>query len=192
MKHVILGWGSLLWDEGASPLPLRTEWNPAGPSLPLEFSRVSTTRHGALTLVVDPENGVNCSTSFALSSRELLDDAICDLRCREGTISRRIGFVDLVSGAQRSNVHPSLADVLRSWAEERGFSSVVWTDLPSNFDEDGRGPFSVEAAESYLRSLDAQGQRCAKEYISRAPACVRTPLRDHVERAEWWATYGAT
>lgn len=192
MTHVILGWGSLLWDQGASPLPLRTEWHSEGPSLPLEFSRVSTTRQGALTLVVDPKNGADCSTSFAVSSRELLEDAIRDLRCREGTISKRIGFVDLVSGTQRSNVHPALADLVRSWAEERGFSSAVWTDLPSNFDEDHRGPFSVEAAEQHLRSLGADGQRCAKEYIYRAPACVRTPLRDHVEGAEWWATYDAT
>ncbi len=192
MKHVLLGWGSLLWDDGAFSLPLRSHWDSAGPSMPLEFSRVSTTRCGALTLVVDPENGVDCGTSFAVSGRKLLDDAICDLRCREGTILQRIGFVDLVSGAQRSNVHPDLADLLLRWAQERGFSSVIWTDLPSNFNEDGRGPFTVEAAERYLRSLGPDGLRSAKEYISRAPECVRTPLRERVERAEWWATYGTT
>jgi hypothetical protein len=67
---------------------------------------------------------------------------------------------------------------------------VVWTDLPSNFNENGRGPFSVETAERYLRGLDADGARSAREYITLAPQCIRTPLRERVEGAEWWATYG--
>ena len=192
MKHVILGWGSLLWDDGTFPVPRKSDWDPAGPSLPLEFSRVSKTHDGALTLVIDPKNGQECVSSFAESSRNLLNDAICDLRCREGTILQRIGFVDLVSGAQRSNVHPGLADVLRGWAQERGLASVVWTDLPSNFNECGRGLFSVEAAVKYLRGLDAVGARRAREYITRARENILTPLRQHVEKAEWWATYGAT
>lgn len=185
MKHVILGWGSLLWDEGQFPLRLKSEWDSDGPSLPLEFSRVSQTRNGALTLVVDPGNGENCQSSFAISARKHLDDVICDLRCREGTDLRRIGFVDTVSDAQRSNVHSDLVGVLRNWAQERGFSSVVWTDLPSNFNEGGRDQFSVEAAARYLRDLDAEGARKAREYIERAPKSVSTPLRRHLEKSGW-------
>ena len=127
-----------------------------------------------------------------MSSRKLLEDAICDLCCREGTVLRRIGFVDLVSGAQRSNVHPGLADLLRSWAHERGFASIVWTDLPSNFHENGRGPFSVEVAAKYLQRLGPKGAAKAREYIDHAPESVRTPLRDHLENTDWWLTYGAT
>ena len=192
MKHVILGWGSLLWDEGRFPLRLKSEWDSDGPSLPLEFSRVSQSRNGTLTLVVDPVIGENCQSSFAISAQKHLDDVICDLRCREGTVLRRIGFVDTVSGAQRSNVHSDLAGVLRNWAQERGVSSVVWTDLPSNFNEGGRGQFSVEAAARYLRGLDAEGARKAREYIERAPESISTPLRRHVEKSEWWFTYGVT
>ena len=192
MKHMILGWGSLLWDETSFPLALSSNWDSEGPSLPLEFSRVSKTRNGALTLVIDPANGQECRSSFAESARRHLDDAICDLRCREGTVVRRIGFVDLISGAQRSNAYPALADTLRSWGEERGFASVVWTDLPSNFNEGDRGRFTVEAAAKYLRDLGPEGASCARKYISRAPLSVHTPLREHVENAEWWPTYGAT
>ena len=192
MKHVILGWGSLLWDEGRFPLHLKSKWDSNGPLLPLEFSRVSQSRDGALTLVVDPDNGENCRSNFAFSARKLLDDVICDLRCRESTILRRIGFVDLVSDAQRSNVHPGLADVLRHWAQERGFTSVVWTDLPSNFNEGDRGQFSVEAAADYLRRLSADGTRKAREYIKRAPKSINTPLRRHVEKSEWWSADAAT
>jgi len=192
MRHVILGWGSLLWGKGSFPLPLSSQWDSAELLLPLEFSRVSQSRQGALTLVIDPENGEHCPTSFANSSRNLLADAICDLRCREGTISRRIGFVDLVSGAERSNVYPGLGDMLRCWAEERGFASVVWTDLPSNFNEDDRGPFTVESATEYLRGLNPDGARRAREYITCTPANVVTPLRRHLENSDWWASYGAT
>lgn len=192
MQHVILGWGSLLWDEGDYPLVLRSEWTAGGPTLPLEFSRVSDSRKGALTLVLDPETGAECAVSFAVSSRRHMEDVICDLRCREGTVSRRIGFIDLVSGAQRANVHPASADLIRHWAEKRNLSSVVWTDLPSNFDENGRGRFNVKAATTYLLSLDAEGARKAKEYIDRAPPAIQTPLREHLQKTDWWATYGTT
>lgn len=189
MKHVILGWGSLLWDKGGFALPLNSDWDEGGPSLPLEFSRVSKTRDGALTLVIDPMNGQECCSSFAESSRSLLDDVICDLRCREGTVIRRIGFVDLVSGAQRSNVYPELGNILRDWGSKQGVASVVWTDLPSNFNEGGRSQFSIEAAVNYLHGLDSDGARSAGEYIRRAPSSIVTPLRQHLEAADWWETY---
>jgi len=193
MKHAILGWGSLLWDEGEYPLALGSEWTAAGLTLPLEFSRVSNSRKGALTLVLDPENGADCAVSFAVSSRRDLEDVICDLRSREGTVSRRIGFIDRVSGGQRANVHPASADRIHLWAEEHNLSSVVWTDLPSNFNDNGRGRFNLKAAEQYLQSqLDDEGARKAKEYIDRAPKEVQTPLRKYLESAEWWAMYGAT
>lgn len=192
MKHVILGWGSLLWDKTGDILPLRSGWSPEGPSLPLEFSRVSRTRNGALTLVVDPENGQMCRSRFAESKRIHIDDAISDLRCREGTVTRCIGFVDLVSGEQRSNTCPSLADQLRSWGDERGFASVIWTDLPSNFNEGGRGEFSIMAAADYLRSLGPEGARRAREYIGCAPSSADTPLRRYLINAEWWRTFGDT
>ena len=103
---------------------------------------------------------------------------------------RRIGFVDLATGAQRANVHPDVADHLRRWAESYGFASVVWTDLPSNFDADQRGPFTVDAVVAYLRALPALGAQRAKEYISRARQDVVTPLRTAVTDAAWWGDYG--
>ena len=192
-KHAILGWGSLLWDEAGFRLELRAGWQGGAPQIPIEFSRVSGSRHGALTLVIDPNHGALCPTSYAVSSRSHLDDVIADLRCREGTVVRRIGFVDLVTGAQRSNVLPHLADQLRVWGGVHGFASVVWTDLPSNFDEDGRGPYSVPAAVAYLRDdLSPLGQRKAKEYIARAPPAVVTQLRTKLRDTTWWRGYGAT
>ena len=82
MKIVILGWGSLVWDP--RQLPLKTAWKLHGPKLPIEFSRVS--RDARLTLVIDPDNGTEVPTRFALSTRTEMPDAIADLRDREGTI----------------------------------------------------------------------------------------------------------
>ena len=79
MMHAILGWGSLLWDSSTYPLKLSSEWLADGPVLPIEFSRVSQSRGGALTLVIDPEHGAECRTSYAISSRRRLDDVVCDL-----------------------------------------------------------------------------------------------------------------
>ncbi|MDU1189996.1 MAG: hypothetical protein E6990_18890 [Enterobacter sp.] len=39
MKIACLGWGSLIWKSGA--LPVAGEWQTDGPSLPVEFCRVS-------------------------------------------------------------------------------------------------------------------------------------------------------
>lgn len=54
----ILSWGSLIWKPEA--LPYQGAWNPGGPVLPLEFTRVKTAR--PLTLVLDQVNGVDCPT----------------------------------------------------------------------------------------------------------------------------------
>ena len=83
MKVAIFASGSLLWEKGH--LALANDWAPGGPGPPLEFSRVSSTRDGALTLVIDPKNGVEIPTYFAVSSHQNLDEAIHNLREREDT-----------------------------------------------------------------------------------------------------------
>ena len=57
MKIAILGWGSLLWDRQAEFDKHHDDWQFDGPSLQLEFSRVSESRKDALTLVVDTNHG---------------------------------------------------------------------------------------------------------------------------------------
>ena len=93
MTIAIIAWGSLVWNPGA--LPYKGDWQPGGPEVSLEFSRVS--RDCRLTLVIDGENGAPVSTRFAWSKRRKLQDAIADLRDREGTIWDRIGFVGRLS-----------------------------------------------------------------------------------------------
>lgn len=184
MKIAILGWGSLISDSG--DLPLKTEWQMEGPKLPVEFSRVSCSRDGALTLVIDPENGEEISTLFSISKRLKLEDAICDLRARECTVVKHIGYVNLVDGTQRCNVYSTAADIIRKWADEHSFDAVVWTDLPSNFQEETQfSKFSVDNAVYYLHSLTGVAAKKAREYIQKAPAQVTTPLRRNLEHDPW-------
>jgi hypothetical protein len=54
-KHrriAILGWGSLLWDKRPNFDEQHDDWQFDGPALPPEFSRVSSSRSGVLTLVI--------------------------------------------------------------------------------------------------------------------------------------------
>lgn len=90
-KIAILGWGSLLWDIRPEFDEYHELWQFDGPDLPLEFSRVSSSRKGALTLVIDEANGATCRSAYALSTHREPDEAIADLRCREGTLMRHRG-----------------------------------------------------------------------------------------------------
>lgn len=181
MRIAILGWGSLIWDPG--DLPREGSWEQGGPRLPIEFSRISS--DGRLTVVIDPTHGEPVPTLFALSPRADLEDAICDLRAREGTTARNIGFVDVKYATERCTVYPNAAAVIRDWARANGFDGVVWTDLPTNFQDEIRMAFSVENAQKYLNGLPKSVARRARKYIQNAPAEVDTPLRRKLRQSGW-------
>ncbi len=93
----------------------RGPWQYDGPNLKIEFSRVSERRLGALTLVLDAEYGSSTTVAWCLSKRETLEDAICDLRCREGTTIERIGHVRLNQQATIRNAL-EVEDPTVAWA----------------------------------------------------------------------------
>ncbi|MEX1085291.1 MAG: hypothetical protein WEC76_05480 [Steroidobacteraceae bacterium] len=183
-----MGWGSLLWDPDPEFDKWHHEWLFDGPVPKIEFSRVSATRARALTLVLDIRNGRECTVAYALSRRRTLDDAIADLRCREGTTIANIGVFSAEGSRLRSGSAESL-DGLKSWMSVRKMDHVVWTDLKSNFEQEshGRKPFSVDAGIAHIQSLDAGGKARAAEYVWRAPAFVQTPLRDALQTQLWFA-----
>ena len=121
-RIAILGWGSLLWDERPEFDETHDDWQPDGPILPLEFSRVSGSRKRALTLVIDSENGTDCRVAYAMSKRRSPEDAIADLRCREGTVMKRIGFW-FADGSIRCD--PEVPDAIVPWAKGKGLDVVV-------------------------------------------------------------------
>lgn len=179
-KIAILGWGSLLWDAKPEFDRYLDTWQYDGPRLKLEFSRKSKTRNGALTLVIDNQHGCECAVAYCFSKRKSLDDAIADLRCREGTISNNIGFWS-ASGKNRGRDRIAVASIAK-WACDNSIGSVVWTDLASNFEG-----FSIQQALSHVQGLEPIGKAKAAEYVWRAPDFIKTNLRAALEGAPWFA-----
>jgi len=177
-KIAVLGWGSLIWDPGSLANRVKGPWKRGGPRLPIEFSRVSVNlRKGALTLVIDPQNGTQVPTRFILSSRTDPEDAASDLQAREGNPRiNNIGLVDLTNGYVRTRWE-TVSEVIREWAKEHEIDAVIWTDLSSNFQDYTGKLFSVENGIEYLDGLSGEVAQKAREYIENAPDEVDTKLR---------------
>ncbi len=183
-SHIaLLGWGSLLWDPQKEFDEQHEAWQFDGPVLPLEFSRVSSSRGGALTLVIDTAHGAPCRSAYAISRRTDPDEAIIDLRCREGTIMRHMGFY-FRDGSRRGL--PAIPEPIPPWAELHGIDVVIWTGLPNNFEEKTGQPFSIASATKHLQNLPAEVKASAAEYIWRAPCLVDTPLRAALQSGPWF------
>ncbi len=181
MRTAVLGWGSLIWDQRE----LRTAggWRNDGPLLPLEFARLSAS--WPLTLVIHPPSPPSPAL-WALSKEGSLDEAMRALARREGCSGDMIGRVRL-SGERASDVAPGTeAQAISRWATERNLDAVVWTALPSNFQERTGMPFNMDNAIAYLRNLGPKDKERAREYIVNAPPQVRTPLRQRAAREMGW------
>ena len=181
----ILGWGSLLWEGGAEFDRWHDEWRFDGPLVKLEFSRVSDSRLGALTLVIDPQHGSPTSVAWCLSKRKDPDDAVADLRCHEGCTVRHIARLRLPV-ANHDIEQREGSEQIAAWAQVRKLDAVVWTALPSNFEKEIKKPFEVAEAIAYLQRLSPQAKVKAAEYIWRTAEFVRTPLRTAMEREPWF------
>jgi len=186
----ILGWGSLLWEGGSDFDRWHDDWRYDGPSLKIEFSRVSSSRLGALTLVVDLQDGSATTVAWCLSRRNSPDDAVADLRCREGCSVRHIARLDVSKSSDKVEQPDGSTDI-RSWAQGRELDVIIWTALPSNFECKVKTPFSVRDALVYLKMLSPQAKVKAAEYLWRAPEFVRTPLRTAIEKEPWFRDDGS-
>lgn len=186
-KMAILGWGSLLWDNNAEFDAQHNEWVFDGPELKIEFSRVSESCGRALTLVIDTKNGAPCRVAYTFSRRKDPEDAICDLRTREGTSRKNIGFYFL-DGSRQQSRDLAAAESISAWAKSKGIDVVVWTDLESNFKEKSKfgQEYSVESAISHVAALDAEGRARAIEYVQRTLSFVDTPFRNAVRKQPWF------
>ena len=69
-RIAILGWGSLIWDLEILAPHVAGDWlMEAGPSLPMEFSRISPKRKLGLVVCLDPVVGVECTTNVVESTK---------------------------------------------------------------------------------------------------------------------------
>lgn len=189
MKIAILAWGSLIWDDNWPKFDKqRGEWFEDGPILPLEFSRVSASRDKALTLVIDTVNGKDCSVMYAESKRTNPDDAIADLRDREGTIMQHVGFYFAKDPARKCG--PPVPPSIPVWASSKKIEVIIWAGMPSNFFDKNavkaNTKFSVEAAVAHLQNITPKGKAAAAEYVWRAPELVVTPLRTKLQADPWF------
>lgn len=187
LRIALLGWGSLIWDSRPEFDEQHGEWLLEGPQLKLEFSRISKSRDGALTLVIDTDHGADCQVAYAMSERHEPEDAICDLRSREGTIMKRIGFY--FADKCRTCV-PAVPETIPPWAEAMKLDVVVWTGLTSNFESEKKQDFRIENAIRHLQGLSPEGKAQAANYVWRAPEFVRTPLRKVLQGLPWFAEQG--
>lgn len=189
MKIAILGWGSLLWEAGPEfEKQIELPWQLDGPKLMIEFSRVSgAKRLGALTLVIDKDNGSRTTVAWSFSKRANLEDAVADLRCREGTTNENIAYVRLDEEPALPNTLDKKEDPIVTWAREKNLDAVVWTALESNFKEKVKTPFSVKAAIAYIKTLSPAAKAKAAEYVWRAPDFVKTKLRAALQNEPWFS-----
>lgn len=199
MKIAVLAWGSLIWDRRA--LAIATDFEPVGPHIALEFSRIS--RDDRLTLVIDEAHGSSGVTYATLSAFDDLDAALENLWVREGSQGEalpkevrthgRTGWVEVGSDAHSQlamNRHPKAVTAIKDWATENNYAAAIWTALGSNFHDSEKAAesFSVDAAIRYLDRLDKLSFARALHYIWSAPPEVDTPLRRAVN--ECWARKG--
>lgn len=135
-----------------------------------------------LTLVLDALNGEAVPTRYVLSPRTDINDAIRDLKEREATRTKRIGYIDLVRKVDSRTLPEQVAvhDQVAEWAREHGFSAAVWTALPTTFQIETGRPFSVRNAYEYLAALPRSARDIALKYIANAPEEVSTPLRREI------------
>jgi hypothetical protein len=192
-KFAVLGWGSLLWDNRTQFADFNrrlSAWDADGPTLRLEFARVSSSREGALTLVlIKAPLGADCQVSYALLDRRELEDAICDVRCRENCKLADIGYCQIGGATNARGRDDAVVATIRAWGAQKQFDAVIWTDLPANFSDksDPRADFDVPAAYAHIQKLSPKGKSLAAEYVWRAPAFVQTPLRTALQAVPWFA-----
>ncbi|HCI5425293.1 TPA: hypothetical protein NPM25_000285 [Enterobacter hormaechei] len=175
MKIACLGWGSLILKSGA--LPVAGEWQTDGPSLPVEFCRVSDGGELATAICMNAPalpvlwvwlNATSLSVATqALREREAIPDDRCD----------GIGSL-LIAGRN--------AGAISTWARERGIEALIWTGLPPrSASQEGRVP-AVDEAIAYLDSLSGQARSHARDYICRVPAQLDTPYRRAIKEVLGW------
>jgi len=151
--------------------------------LQIEFSRVSSDCR--LTLVIDSVAGALCPTRYVLSPRTDLADTIEDLRRREGTSLKYIGYFDNRRNKNSRTQYHNQVDVvpsLRQWCINYQIDAVVYTALPSNFLDEISVTFSVDAAIAFLKGLAKTSRENALKYIRNAPEEVITPVRSRVSK----------
>jgi hypothetical protein len=173
-----IAWGSLLWN--FKSLKIETEWTKSNIKFPLNFSRISDSGHGRLTLVIDKTGEMN-NVYYARTSFSNLNTAIQKLKTREKTSNKNIGFINIASDTFRTSLLDNKKiQELVNFAKKNKIDGLVWTEISPNFEEVFGKPYSKENAIEYIESKHENKKLYNKilEYIflSKIYGNIKTPL----------------
>jgi hypothetical protein len=145
-----IAWGSLLWN--FKSLKIETEWTKSNIKFPLNFSRISDSGQGRLTLVIDKTGKMN-NVYYARTSFSNLNTAIEKLKTREKTSYKNIGYIHIESNTFRTSLFDDKKiHELINFAKKNKIDGLVWTEIPPNFNEVFGKPYSKENAIEYIES----------------------------------------
>ena len=185
MKTAILGWGSLLWQPKDLQFDKEIGWSENGPSLPIEFARIS--KDGRLTLVIT-EDVKEVKTYFAISNYETLEEAVLNLAVREGCGREQIGSYDKSKDTFSKKVF--FDKNILEWINNTDIDAVICTNLEEKWDiknEDGKVIKIVpDERVDYLKKLKNHKRALAEEYIRRTPTQIETHYRSLIEKELDW------
>jgi membrane-anchored protein YejM (alkaline phosphatase superfamily) len=145
-----IAWGSLLWN--FKSLKIETEWTKSNIKFPLNFSRISDSGQGRLTLVIDKTGKMN-NVYYARTSFSNLNTAIEKLKMREKTSYKNIGYIHIESNTFRTSLlDDKKIHELINFAKKNKIDGLVWTEISPNFEEVFGKPYSKENAIEYIES----------------------------------------
>ena len=180
MKIACLGWGSLIWRP--DNLLIRREWFCDGPFLQIEFVRQS--KDGRLTLVIT-EKAKPVRTLWALMATNDLSIAKKSLLIRERIPENKLEtLIGSVTASETTT--DSIKVTIQEWANQLKLDAVIWTNLPSKFQNNDNQVPSLEEAINYINSLDINTRMTVEEYIRKTPKQIDTDFRRKFETEFGW------
>jgi len=181
MKIAVLGWGSLFWQPKELAFDKEFKWKEDGPTLPIEFARISS--NGRLTLVLT-EKGTEVSTLYAFSTYKTVNEAILNLAVREGSGRKSIGFYNKKEEIFSPETFKFKQNI-KKWIEQTAFDAVIWTNLDEKWLVDNRKTDPNKRVE-YLKELRGNKSVLAEEYIRKTPIQIKTKYRKLIEKELKW------
>lgn len=178
-KIAVIGWGSLIWDR--RDLKLSSDWYKDGPSLPVEYLRIS--EDGRLTLVIT--DGVDkFPTLWALSNFTDIKQAIDNLWKREGKpYKEHIGSIT----ADESCDCP-IQKSIKEWIDKHRLYAAVWTALPHKVKKNGDKIMTPQEAVKYITSIQKNIKKwtTAEMYVRNTPEQINTIIRQQLREKFGW------
>lgn len=178
---VILGWNDVVANSKNLGKVLAGKFRKGGPSIPIEFSRISTGGH--LTPVIDV-NAPPTPTMFAIAKSKNLKTVAMEVAKREGITKNmdRVGFLsikDMTVNNRSLAKYPAICNTIGDWAMKHKVAGVVWQSLGRKFKNKLNVPFNNQNALNYLNGLNPRNRARSIRYMKACP--VTTPFKTFLE-----------